>query len=72
MTTFNVRITREDPYGEPAVTQIYQVRDDLHDDKAIRAAEKALKTFREHGHGRFPYDDATLIVHVEEQNGEAT
>lgn len=45
-------------------TTVYEIIETSHDNTAALAAQKALRTYSDHGHTRFPYNDKDLTITV--------
>lgn len=53
-------------------TTVYEIIEASHDHTASLAVQKALRTYSDHGHTRFPYNDRALTIKVSlwEDEGE--
>ena len=60
MTRFRIDI--DDGDG----TTVYEIVETSHHDTASLAVQKALRTYSDHGHTRFPYNDRALTIKVQE------
>ncbi len=47
-------------------TTEYKIYDDSLDDNVVNALLKGIRTYADHGHTRFPYNDSSLTIQIVE------
>jgi hypothetical protein len=46
-------------------TTVYEITENSHDHAQSLAAQKAMRTYSDHGHTRFPYEKRKLTITVQ-------